>query len=527
MSKKKPDTSKYYFDNDAAMNVVHFFERELKHIKGKWAGQNLILEPWQKAFLMEIFGWKRKDNNKRKYRVVYLEVPRKNGKSFIASGLGLYLTLADEEGGAEVVSAAVDREQARIVFDTAKQMVAMNPRLRKHAEAYQRAIIVKETASVYKVISADAFSKHGLNLHGVIVDEVHAQKNRELIDVLKTSTGAREQPLEVYITTAGYDKNSICYELHSYSKRLLDPKDSLEDPEFFPLIFAADEKDDWTKESTWKKANPNYGVSLNEDYFVSECKRAQELPSYENTFKRLHLNIWTEQETRLIPMDKWRAVSEIAVKEEHLIGEECYCGLDLSTTTDITAFIMCFPNAEKNKMMVISKFWIPRERMIERIRRDKMPYDVWEKQGLITVTEGERVDYSIIRKEINELGDKFAMKDIAFDPWNATQLALQLEEDGFEMVQCRQTASNLSYPTKELLAWVCEEAVLHGGNPILDRMASVVVGLEDSSGNIRPNKKKSAERIDGIVGLIMGLWRILVTQNEPDLVYKERGLIKL
>ena len=515
----------YYFDANAALNVVHFFEKELKHIKGEWACKNVKLETWQKEFLMEVFGWKETATGNRKYKVVYLEIPRKNGKSFIASGLGLYLTLADNEGGAEVVSAAVDRDQARIVFDTAKQMVFMNPKLKKYAEPYQRQIIVRKTASVYKVISADAFSKHGLNLHGIIVDEVHAQKNRELIDVLKTSTGARRQPLEIYITTAGHDRNSICYELHSYAKKILDGE--ITDETFYPLIFSADEEDDWTKEKTWKKANPNYGISIKKDYLERECKRAQELPSYENTFKRLHLNIWTEQETRLIPMKKWRDVNETPVDRRMLLGEDCYCGLDLASTKDIAAFVKLFPNEEMNTVFVLPRFWIPRERMMQKIKHDKVPYDVWEKQGLITVTDGEIIDYGVVIKDIQQDAEDFNIKEVAFDPWNAVQLALHLEREGLTMVKCRQNGNNLNYPTKELLAWISAERVLHGGHPILDWMAKNVVGIEDSYGNIRPDKKRSAEKIDGIVALIMGLWRILLNEWEPDLVYKERGLIRL
>ena len=520
--------SDYYFDSQTALRVVDFFERELTHVEGEWAGKPVVLEKWQKKFLMEVFGWKRKSDDLRKYRSIYLEIPRKNGKSFLISGLSLYLLLADNEGGAKIVSAAADREQAKLVYNTSLQMVFQNEKLSKMTVPLQRAISVPETNSNFKAISAEAYSKHGLNLHAMLVDELHAQPDRELVDVLKTSMAARRQPMEIYITTAGYDKDTICYEMHTYAKAVAAGK--IKDPSFYSLIFAAENDDDWTSPETWKKANPNYGVSVKENYLVRECQIAQDVPAYENTFKRLHLNIWTEQETRFIPMELWRQTDNIPVEMKHLQGEPCFAGLDLSSTTDITAFVMCFPNPEFDKMQVIPKFWIPRAKVDHILKfksTDGLPYDQWEREGLINVTEGDVIDYDVVRRDINEYSDLYNIKEIAFDPWNAMQLALQLEHDGIEMIKCRQSTANLSYPTKEMLSWISGQKILHGGNPILDRMASMVVGIEDSNANIRPDKKKSKERIDGIVAMIMGLWRILLHQQEPELVYKDRGLIKL
>jgi len=281
----------YWFDKQAADDAVWFFENCLTHIKGKWAGQPLLLAPWQGQFIRDLFGWKRKDGT-RKYRTAYVEVPRKNGKSTLCAGIALLLLFADNEPGAEIYSAAADRQQAGIVFSVAKEMLARSADLAGMANAYQSSIAVPATASSYRAISADAFTKHGLNSHGVIFDELHAQKNRELWDVLTTSTGSREQPLVVAITTAGHDKHSICWEQHDYAVKVRDGV--IDDPAFLPVIFAADEEADWTDEKVWQQANPNLDISLSRDYLRAECKRAQEVPAYENTFRRLHLNQWTE-----------------------------------------------------------------------------------------------------------------------------------------------------------------------------------------------------------------------------------------
>lgn len=297
-------SDEFYFDEAAAQRACDFFRLKCRHSIGPFAGKPFVLEKWQSDQLVRpIFGWKRKGDGARKIRTVYLEVPRKNGKSTLAAGLANYLLFADKELGAQVYSAAADTDQASICFTEARRMVEADAQLFALAKIFKKAITVPETNSVYKVLSADAFTKHGLNAHGIIFDELHAQPNRDLWDVLVTSTGSRRQPLTIAITTAGYDRNSICWELHDYAIKVRDG--IVEDTSFLPLIFAADEDDDWKSPETWKKANPNLGVSVSLDYFERECKKAQNVPAYENTFKRLHLNIWTEQDVRWMPMDLW------------------------------------------------------------------------------------------------------------------------------------------------------------------------------------------------------------------------------
>ncbi|RMD51720.1 terminase large subunit [Candidatus Parcubacteria bacterium] len=514
------DRDKYYFDKKEARRAVAFFERELIHIEGECAGQKFKLEPWQYKIVRRFFGWKNRSDNTRKYRVLYIEIPRKNGKSFFASGFALYFTFADRELGAQVVSAAADREQAGIVFNVAKHEVERNPKLKRLANVYKRSITVPSTASSYQVISAEAYTKHGKNLHAFVVDELHAQPNRDLVDVLRTSMGTRKQPAMIFLTTAGYDRNSICYEYHDYAKKVL--AGIIDDPTFMPVIYAAGENDDWRSEQTWKKANPNYGVSIKPEFLRSEYKVAAETPAYENTFKRLYLNIWTEQESRWFNMDKWDACNE-KVNYEQLQGELCYAGLDLATTQDISALVLYFPR-ENKPAVVLPYFWLPEAAVKKRTKVD-VPYANWVNAGLIEVTPGEITDYDIIRQRINELNELYHIKQIAIDRWNATQLATQLDGDGFDVVLFGQGYKSMSAPAKELLSLILQRKLTHGDNPVLRWMASNVAVEQDAAGNIKPSKKKSKEKIDGIVALVMALGIAAAAKQEQESVYNERGLI--
>lgn len=515
--------SNFWFDENAANRAVIFFERYLKHTKGKWAGAKFELMDWQKNDIIRpLFGWKRKDGT-RKYRTAYIEIPRKNGKSTLSSGIALYLLFADNEYGAEIYSAAADREQAAIVFEIAKAMVEASPALKKRAKIYKRSIVVPKTMSSYKVLSADAPTKHGLNAHGIIFDELHAQPNRELWDVLTTSTGAREQPLVVAITTAGYDKNSICWEQHDYARKVLDG--IIDDPSFFAYMAAADENDDWKNPKTWKKANPGLGQTVKLEYLEQEAKKAEQIPAYQNTFRRLHLNQWTQQDERWLDMAAWDATAGV-VNANKLIGHECYGGLDLASTTDIAALVLLFP-MDNGNYHILPYFWIPEANMKERIIRDKVPYDAWARDGFIEATEGNVIDYGVIKKRINELGRIYNIKEIGHDPWNATQLSLELDGDGFTMVPIRQGFASLSSPTKELMNLVLSKKIKHGGNPVLRWMADNMVVKQDPAGNIKPDKSKSTEKIDGIVALIMAIDRATRHKEDKKSVYEERGIITL
>ena len=515
--------SDFYYDEAAADRAVGFFERYLKHTKGRWAGEAFRLQPWQeKDIIRPLFGWKRADGT-RKYRTAYIEIPRKNGKSTLSAGIGLYLLFADNEPGAEIYSAAADRDQAAIVHDQARAMVEDSPELAKRAEVFKRSIVVHATRSVYKVISADAYTKHGLNAHGIIFDELHAQPNRELWDVLTTSTGAREQPLVATITTAGYDRESICWEQHEYARKVLEGV--IEDPTYFAYIAAADENEDWTDPEVWENANPGLGVTISREYLEQECKRAQQVPAYQNTFRRLHLDQWTQQETRWLDLGVWDACGGDV---PDLAGRKCYAGLDMASTTDVAALALVFPpETEGEPYYVIPFFWIPGDNLVERSLRDRASYDAWQQAGLLATTDGNVIDYQAIQAQIVDLGEIYDIEEIAFDRWGAIQMSQNLDGAGFTMVPFGQGFASMSAPTKELQRLILDGKIAHGGHPVLRWMADNMVVKQDPAGNLKPDKSKSRQKIDGMVALIMGLDRAIRHGGEEGSVYEERGVLML
>jgi phage terminase large subunit-like protein len=499
---------RFVFDVATAEKACGFFPRFLRHSRGKMAGKPFELEPWQANVVRLIFGWKWKATGLRVVRRVYLFIARKNGKSTFAAGLALLLLLADGERGGEVYSAAADRDQAAIVYKEAAAMVAASEDLSRVTETFKFSIICSQLGSTYKVLSADAERKHGLNPSAVIFDELHTQPKRDLFDVLHTAVGARAQPLEAYATTAGHDRHSICWEVHTYAVQVRDGY--VDDPTFLPILFTAEEGDDWKDPKTWAKANPCLGTAIQLDYLARECLHAQQVPAYENTFRRLHLNQWTEQATRWLPMDAWdEGAGE--VDAESLAGRRCYAGLDLSTTTDISALVLVFPPDEDDpNYRVLAYFWVPEESMRQRASRDGVPYEEWHRRGLIQATEGNVVDYDVIRARINELGQTYNIAEIAVDRWNSTQMQTQLAGDGFTVVPFGQGFASMSAPSKELEKIVVGRQLRHGGHAVLRWMAANVAIEMDPAGNIKPTKSKSSGRIDGIVGTVMGLGRAMV-----------------
>ncbi len=535
-SGKIKDASKWkcpgaYFDRSKADRAVEFIETACRHVKGELAGQPFKLEGWQREIVRGMFGWIR-PNGTRLFREVYIEVPRKNGKSSLGGALALYLLFADGEQGAEIYSAAADTDQAAIVFGVAKGMVEQDPDLDSVSDSFRRSIVYKSNA--YHVLSADAPTKHGKNSHGILFDELHAQPNRELYDVLKTSTGSRRQPLLIMFTTAGFDRNSICWEVHEYAQKVIDG--TVDDPAFLPIIYAADESDDWTAEKTWKKANPNYGVSIKADYLRAECEKAKVTPAYENTFKRLHLNLWTQQETRWLQMSEWNACGAIPVNYDDLRGRRCYAGLDLASTTDIAALVLVFPG---EPFMVLPFFWIPEDNMHDRVIKDRVPYDVWQRQGLIEATEGNLIDYRYIMLRLGRCRVDFDLKMLAFDRWGSQKIITDLcDEFGFTvnekeaqtsrkplLHQFGQGFASMSAPTKELLNMILARKIAHGGNPVLAWMASNAVVKQDSAGNLKLDKQKSIEKIDGLIALTMGLDLAIKNANQAGSIYDQRGVV--
>jgi phage terminase large subunit-like protein len=382
----------------------------------------------------------------------------------------------------------------------AKVCVENSPKLRSRLRVFRNSIVREDTHSTYKALSAEAFTKHGLNAHGIIFDELHAQPDRELWDVMTTSTGARRQPLCVAITTAGFDRKSICWEIWRYALAVRDG--AIKDETFLPAIYAADPEDDWTKEETWRKANPNLGVSVKLDDLRVRCKRAQDMPSEENTFRRLHLNQWTEQDTRWLRMEHWAQGNKPC--PVMLDGRECFAGLDLASTFDTTCFCLLF-QLDDGTFWVEPHFWIPEDNMRERVKRDRVPYDQWAKEGKLHLTHGNVTDFDQVRADIMALTKKYNIRQVAIDRWNATQLATQLQGDGVNVLGFGQGYGSMSSPAKQLEALVVGGKLLHGAHPVLAYQAASVAIQSDHAGNIKPSKAKSNERIDGIVALTMAL----------------------
>lgn len=444
------------FDEAKARRTVEFINC-LKHTKGRWRGQPFDLLPWQEQIIRDVFGTV-KENGYRQYNTAYVEIPKKNGKSELAAGVALYMTCGDGEWGAEVYGCASDRQQASIVFDVAVDMVDQCPALKKRIKPVMsvRRLVYQPTNSFYQVLSAEAYTKHGLNVHAVIFDELHSQPNRELFDVMTKGSGdARTQPLFFLITTAGTDRHSVCFEQHRKAEDILCGRKA--DSTFYPVIYGAADDADWSSEKVWYQANPSLGHTIDIEKVRNAYLSARDNPAEENLFRQLRLNQWVKQSTRWMQMEKWDACG-FPVDEDELRGRECYGGLDLSSSIDITAFVLVFPPRDDGeKYVILPYFWIPEENMRLRVRRDHVPYDVWEKQGCLMTTEGNVIHYGFIENFIDELGKKFHIREIAFDRWGAVQMVQNLEAIGFTVVPFGQGFKDMSPPSKRLMELVLEQ----------------------------------------------------------------------
>jgi phage terminase large subunit-like protein len=500
----------------------------LHHSKGPKAGTAFTLEPWQEFIVGSLFGWKASKAGGRRFRSAYVEVPRKNGKSTLSAGIALLLAFFDGEAGAEVYCAATKRDQARIVFEEAQRMVARTPSLKKRIVSFVGNLHVAAEAQKLQSLGADADSMDGLNIHAAVVDELHAHKTRAMVDVLETATGARAQPLLFYITTAGYDRHSVCWERHAYTERLLDG--SAEDDTSFGYISAAEDDDDWRDPKTWAKANPNLGVSVMLDDLERKAKRAAEIPAEQNAFRRLHLNQWTEQETRWLDLEAWDGCvgpSGWAEMRDELRGEPCFGGMDLASTLDVSAVVLWFP--ERNA--VLPFFWIPEAGMRQRIERDRVPYDQWVEAGAVFATPGDVTDQDQIERFIlATLATTYQIRQIAYDPWNATQLGVKLQAAGADVVSMGQTIAMMAEAVKRIESLVIGRTLQHGGHPVLRWMASNADTRSDPYGNrkiVKPDRG-SAKRVDGMVAMAMAVAREI--HQDPiagPSVYEERGLVVL
>lgn len=457
-----------------------------------------------------------------------MEIPKKQGKSELAAAVALLLCCGDGEERAEVYGCAANRQQASIVFEVAADMVRMCPPLAKRVKILrsQKRIICSPTNSFYQVLSAEAYSKHGFNISGVVFDELHTQPNRALFDVMTKGSGdARTQPLYFLITTAGTDTHSICYEQHQKAQDILDGKKHY--PTFYPVIYGAAQDDDWTDEAVWHKANPSLDVTVPIQKVRDACNSARQNPAEENTFRQLRLNQWVKQSVRWMPMNTWNK-NDGPVHLDELEDRVCYGGLDLASTTDITAFVLVFPPyGDDDKYTVAPWFWIPEDNLKLRVARDHVPYDLWNSQGFLETTEGNVVHYGYIEKFIEDLGTRFNIREIAFDRWGAVQMSQNLEDAGFTVVPFGQGFKDMSPPSKELMKLALEGKLAHGGHPVLAWMVDNIHVRTDPAGNIKPDKQKSTEKIDGVVATIMALDRAIRggNANTNGAVYDERGLL--
>lgn len=518
------DANGYHFGAKLAREECKWFHDELTHVKGDMAGEPFTLEPWEVALVGNIFGWLDKAGNRR-YREVLLYIPRKNGKTPLGAGLIDRVLFKDREPGAEIYGVADSYGRARFVFEHAAGMVKRNPKLFERCQIFKgqsKAIQLRnhpdnvDDLSVYRLISGESDVGHGQNIHVVVVDELHLQPDRDLVDSLSTATASkgRRQPLIVYLTTADYMRPSICNEIYEYACRV---RDGLSNARFLPMIYEASCDDDWTDEKVWARVNPNLDVSVSLEYLRAECQKAIDAPANENRFKRLHLNIRTEQDVRWLKMEAWDACGETEVDPELLKGKPCWAGLDLATSRDTTALALLFRN-EDGGFKLLSYFWLPEVTARERSRVDRVPYPQWIKEGLIRKSGENTADYALIRRDINDLAQEYSIQEIAIDrAFQGDQLACELMQDGFEVIAFGQGFWSMAAPTKRLDELVRECKLYHGANPVLRWMASNVSVELNAAGDLKPSRKKSTEKIDGIVATIMALGRAMMDAGKPKL----------
>jgi phage terminase large subunit-like protein len=518
-------------DPDAAQLAIDFFPECLRHIEGDLARQPFVLEDWEKAILANLFGWKRLDAKGRivrRYREAFLMVARKNGKTPFTAGIAIFVTFCEDELGQQNYIAAGEREQAGKLFRQAKGMVEQEPELMDRCRIYggkaeagqSRSIVIEEKKSFLRVISADAAGEHGGNTHLAIIDELHVQPTRELVDVLQTSFASenRKEPLFINITTAGHDRQSVCFEKYSYACKVRDnggdPDKPGYDPAFLPVIYETPLEDDWTKEESWRKANPNLGVSVSLDYLRAECKRAQEIPDYENTFRQLHLDQWTQQAIRWLPFFKWLECGKTPVDPKALEGRECYAALDLASTKDTVALVLLFP--DDGGYSLLPFFWVPEAEITRRSLAKTAPYATWVRHGFLKATGGDWCDYTIVEKDILDLHAKYPIRELAYDPKEASMLAQKLIEAGLKLFAFEQSFKNYNEPVKLFEQLVGQGKLRHGNHPVMNWMAENVALDRNVAGLRIPSKGKSGDKIDGIAAGVMALGRAMLNPASDD-----------
>jgi phage terminase large subunit-like protein len=503
------------FDQKQAQHIIQFVQTFCHHSQGEWAGQRVKLEPWQQAMLHILYGWRWADTGYRRFKFAYVELAKGNGKSFLASAIGLYELIASGEPGSEVYSVATKKDQARIVFSEAERMVKASPSLKSRIKSFRDNLHIAGTASKFQPLSSDEDSLDGPRPQAIIVDELHAwgPSGRKLWDVLANALGKRRSPIFLVITTAGSGEESLCRQQHNYCDKVLSSVH--QDDSWFAWVCGLDDGDDHLDEANWIKANPNLGVSVNIKELREVVNKAKGDPASLNGVLRLRLGVWTSSTSAWIDIEEWNKNVDETVTPDSLKGQPCFGGLDLSTTTDISAFVLLFPPyGDRTKWAILPFFFLPADNIEKRAKRDRVPYDVWQRQGLFHLTSGNVIDYDAIRAKIAQLAEEYDLREVAADPWNATETLTKLQEAGFVCSTVRQGFASMAGPTKRLGELILKHDLVHFANPILRWMASNVVVDMDATGSIKPDKAKSTEKVDGIVALICALSRAMVVPVE-------------
>lgn len=485
-------------------------------------GTPFILRPWQKFIVGSLFGWYT-TAGPRRFRTAYVETGKGSGKTPLAAGIALYLLVADGERGAQVYAAATKIDQAKLSFTDAERMVQASPDLRALVDQKVNNLAVLETGSFFRPISSEKRGLDGKRVHGAVIDELHEHPTAIVVDKIRAGTKGRRNALIFEITNSGYDRHSVCWNHHEYSRQVLEgvtPNDS-----WFAYVCQLDPGDDWKVEGPhWLKANPNLGVSLPWQYLRDQVREAVGMPSKQNIVRRLNFCEWTEQAERWLDLPLWDA-GAVPVDVDALRGRACYLGLDLSSVRDLSALALVFPDEDGAAVDVEMKFWVPEDELHKRVQRDHVPYDVWLRDGHLEATPGNVIDYDHIRAAVLAAVETYDVRELGYDPWNATQLITQLTADGVACFPVRQGFGSMSAPTKLLEKLVLGQQLRHGGQPVLRWNASNVAIEQDAAGNIKPSKPKSTERIDGIVAIVNALDRASRHDGDGPLWFESHGVV--
>ncbi|KLI22452.1 terminase large subunit [Brachyspira hyodysenteriae] len=558
IEKSKNNDYPFYFDDNEAKRPIMFIQ-SLVHTKGEWANHNIILESWEQFIIASIFGWRRKENKLRRYKKAYVQVSRKNGKTTFASGIGNYCFFCDSpaESGVEIYYIATKKDQAKIAWSESERQIRKAKALNKEAITYKQTSTItkkKDTASKSKPLGQDSNTEDGLNPHLVIVDEYHAHPDNELLNVLESGMGARRQPLIFIITTAGFDKSSVCFSEYEYAKKILDGSNTNE--EYFTIIYEPDDINDiWVFMSEYKEklnknediskqeklinkiifqANPNINVSVKDSYLKSRLLEGLDKPIQRTDILTKNLNVWTQASEVWISSDRWiKSYLHQNININELKGRKACIGLDLATTRDIAAYVLCFDSIDNGPYILLPRFFMPKENIRQRSKEDRVPYELWASQGLITLTNGDIIDFDVIESSILNDARNFEIIEIAYDPWKAIEVVTHLKKEGFKMTEIRQSfaVGGLSEGTSLFEKTIDERKLLHGDNAVLNWMISCCEARTDGRDNYlptKPDRRRSYKRIDGVVASIMALHRVIKNHFEDTKsIYESEGVFTL